>query len=184
MRLPWANPETRANTRFAPTVNMFTKPFNQLSKHDAAVAGGKGASLGEMTRAGIPVPPGFVVVADAFEHFLEETDLNVEIEAILKKVDHQNVYTVERASEKIQAMIEGAKMPEDIELAIHKAFSSLRGSAKQSPLGPFGDCRAPSDFARNDSTKIGSDPNSGPDPISFFLSSSRKWGSRFLSSQE
>ncbi|MSR85350.1 hypothetical protein EXS71_02855 [Candidatus Uhrbacteria bacterium] len=115
---------------------MFTKPFNQLSKHDAAVAGGKGASLGEMTRAGIPVPPGFVVVADAFEHFLEETDLNVEIEAILKKVDHQNVYTVERASEKIQAMIEGAKMPEDIELAIHKAFSSLRGSAKQSPMDP------------------------------------------------
>lgn len=37
--------------------------FDRLSKGDANIAGGKGASLGEMTSAGIPVPPGFVVLA-------------------------------------------------------------------------------------------------------------------------
>ena len=43
--------------------------FNQISKSDTAIAGGKGASLGEMTKAGIPVPPGFVLLSSAFEKF-------------------------------------------------------------------------------------------------------------------
>ncbi len=55
--------------------------FADLGKGDAALAGGKGAWLGEMTTAGIPVPPGFVVLAGAFEQFLIETDLNVEVDA-------------------------------------------------------------------------------------------------------
>ena len=42
------------------------KVFKDISKDDAATAGGKGASLGEMTQAGIPVPPGFVILADSF----------------------------------------------------------------------------------------------------------------------
>ena len=40
----------------------FIKDFKNLSKHDTAIAGGKGASLGEMTQTGIPVPPGFVIL--------------------------------------------------------------------------------------------------------------------------
>ena len=40
-----------------------------------AIAGGKGASLGEMTKAKISVPPGFVVLASAFDRFIEETNL-------------------------------------------------------------------------------------------------------------
>ena len=52
--------------------------FNKLSKLDVAIAGGKGASLGEMTQAGIPVPEGFVILSNVFERFIEETHLNVE----------------------------------------------------------------------------------------------------------
>ena len=85
--------------------------FDQLNKGDAAIAGGKGASLGEMTQAGIPVPEGFVVLAGAFERFLAETDWGVEIDAILHTVNHQEIHTVEKASEKIQEMILEAKMP-------------------------------------------------------------------------
>lgn len=48
----------------------YLKPFSELGKNDAPIAGGKGASLGEMTQAGIPVPPGFVILADAFEYFI------------------------------------------------------------------------------------------------------------------
>ena len=65
---------------------MFTKSFQNLSKVDVALAGGKGASLGEMIQANIPVPLGFVVLSDAFERFIEETDLNVEIDTKLHKV--------------------------------------------------------------------------------------------------
>ena len=43
---------------------MNTKKFTQLTKNDISIAGGKGASLGEMTHVGIPIPPGFVVGVD------------------------------------------------------------------------------------------------------------------------
>ena len=42
------------------------KDFSEIGKGNAAIAGGKGASLGEMTQAGIPVPPGFVVLFEVF----------------------------------------------------------------------------------------------------------------------
>lgn len=50
------------------------KFFKNIRKTDVPEAGGKGASLGEMTNAGIPVPPGFVVLAGAFNRFLKETE--------------------------------------------------------------------------------------------------------------
>src|SRR3989338_126344 len=113
------------NTRINPKVGMFTKTFVALNKGDAGTAGGKGASLGEMTNAEIPVPPGFVVLASTFEKFLEETDLGVEIDAILHTVNHQEMHTVENASEKIQALILGAEMPKDIGEEIKKEFKKL-----------------------------------------------------------
>lgn len=99
--------------------------FNIISKNDASIAGGKGASLGEMTQAGISVPPGFVILADAFERFLEETDLNVEIDSILHGVNHKEIHTVENASEKIQALILEAEMPKDIAQEIKECFKKL-----------------------------------------------------------
>lgn len=99
--------------------------FPQISKLDTSIAGGKGASLGEMTQAGIPVPPGFVVLSESFEKFLEETDLNVEIDAVLHTVNNHETHTVENASEKIRALILSAKMPEDIALEINKEFDHL-----------------------------------------------------------
>ena len=53
----------------------FTNTFQQLSKQNVSIAGGKGASLGEMSNAGFPVPPGFVVLASAFDRFLNETEI-------------------------------------------------------------------------------------------------------------
>ncbi len=102
-----------------------TRNFKNLSKDDTKLAGGKGASLGEMTQAGIPVPPGFVVLAGIFEKFLTETDLNIEIDAILHTVDHNAMHTVEEASEKIQKLIKDAKMPKDIAQEIEKQFVQL-----------------------------------------------------------
>ncbi|MDB5189763.1 MAG: PEP-utilizing enzyme mobile domain protein [Parcubacteria group bacterium] len=101
------------------------KPFNQLGKDDAAIAGGKGASLGEMTQAGIPVPPGFVILADAFERFIIETDLTTEIDSILGKVNHQEMHTVDHASEMIQGLILNVEMPTDLKEEIEKSFKDL-----------------------------------------------------------
>ncbi len=105
----------------------WVKTFAEIGKNDAAIAGGKGASLGEMTQAGIPVPPGFVVTASAFEHFIAETNLGAEIESILGTVDSRVTESVERASEKIQELIlnDARAIPKDIESEIQAAFGTL-----------------------------------------------------------
>lgn len=105
---------------------MLTKIFKQLTKKDADIAGGKGASLGEMTKAKMPVPPGFVVLANAFDRFLEETDLNIEIEAALKKVKVKDINSVEETSEKIRSMIINADFPKDVKEEIVKEFIKLK----------------------------------------------------------
>ena len=101
------------------------RDFEHINKSDVALAGGKGASLGEMTQAGISVPPGFIILSTAFEKFLEETDLNVEIDSALEAVNHKEMHTVENASEKIKTLIIEAQMPKDISEAIQKFFKKL-----------------------------------------------------------
>ena len=101
------------------------KKFNDLNKGDALIAGGKGASLGEMTNAGISVPPGFVVLAQTFERFIQETDIDVEIDNFLHEVDPEAMHTVENASEKIQGLIKGVAMPQDIADEVLKQFDEL-----------------------------------------------------------
>jgi pyruvate, water dikinase len=104
----------------------FIRDFKKISKNNVDLAGGKGASLGEMTQIGIAVPTGFVILSTAFENFLEETDLNVEIDAALEDVNHKEIHTMENASEKIQALILGAEMPKEIEIEIEKYFKKLK----------------------------------------------------------
>ncbi len=104
------------------------KNFKQLSKKDVALAGGKGASLGEMTQAKMPVPAGFVILAGAFDRFLAEADLKMEIENALKKVNPDNINSVEKASKAIQDMIYDAIMPEDIARKIERDFAKLKAT--------------------------------------------------------
>lgn len=61
----------------------WVRDFSEITKTDVPLAGGKGASLGEMTKTGMPVPPGFVITAQAFEKFYPETPA-VLAEEILK----------------------------------------------------------------------------------------------------
>lgn len=65
---------------------MFIKTFQEIGKSDVKIVGGKGASLGEMTNAGIPVPPGFVVIAEAYNKFLKHLPNEIE-EEILRAFD-------------------------------------------------------------------------------------------------
>ena len=104
------------------------KKITELNKNNTDIAGGKGASLGEMTQANIPVPEGFVLLSNAFERFLEETDLLADIDTILHSVKKQEMHTVEHASEKIQQLILNAKMPADIAADIQKYFDQLGAS--------------------------------------------------------
>lgn len=104
---------------------MFTRNFKKISKADIKTAGGKGASLGEMINNKISIPPGFVILAGAFDKFLEETDLGVEIDAKLKKVNKKDINSIEEASEEIRDLINDEKFPEDIGKEILKEFKNL-----------------------------------------------------------
>ena len=105
---------------------MFIKTFKQLSYKDVGEAGGKGASLGEMSSVKLPVPSGFVVLAKAFDRFLEETDLEVEIVALLKKVNYKDINSVDKASNVIRDLIHDKAMPNDIKKEILIEFKKLK----------------------------------------------------------
>lgn len=98
--------------------------FDELSVDDRLSAGGKGANLGELTRAGIRVPPGFVVTTDAFEAFFETLDaaaIRHEIEAL----DPADIGAIARVGQRVRAVITGAPMPPQVERAIADAHARL-----------------------------------------------------------
>jgi len=104
----------------------FIKDFKKISKENVLIAGGKGANLGELMKIGVPVPPGFVVLASAFERFLKENDINVEIEMVWKKMKVEDIESVEESSEILRDLILKGKMPRDIENEILNAFKKLK----------------------------------------------------------
>ncbi len=101
------------------------KNFKKISKKDVSIAGGKGASLGEMTQAKIPVPKGFVILATAFDKFIQENAIKSEIDSILKKINIEHINSVNDASEKIKYLILNAKMSKDVANQILKEFKKL-----------------------------------------------------------
>lgn len=104
---------------------MFVKNFADISKEDSGITGGKGASLGKMTQAQIPVPPGFVVLTYGFDALLHSNKLVAEIDSALTQVNHEDTNSVEEASEKIRGLILNAKIPQDIETEIINSFDNL-----------------------------------------------------------
>jgi pyruvate,water dikinase len=104
------------------------KEFKELTKKDVDIAGGKGASLGEMLNAKIPVPNGFVLLSSAFNRFLVETDLNIEVITELRKVNYKDINSVDGASAVIRDLIHDQKMPDDIKKEILSEFKKLKNT--------------------------------------------------------
>ena len=65
-------------------------PFADIRRSDVATVGGKGANLGEMLAAGLPIPPGFVLTIDAYQRFYAANELGPRVEAELKNIDPDN----------------------------------------------------------------------------------------------
>ena len=99
--------------------------FEELRKEDVAVAGGKGANLGELTHAGIPVPPGFVVTSKTYDQFVKETGIFDEIMDILDAIDVNNNKELQTSSVKIKKIITETRMPDEIETIIIEAYNAL-----------------------------------------------------------
>ncbi len=99
--------------------------FNEVGKDDIALVGGKGANLGEMTQAGIPVPPGFVVTAQAYFDFLEQSGLKAKVAAALAGLDTRDNEALNRASFAIKELITSVPLPADLDLEIVRAYREM-----------------------------------------------------------
>jgi len=106
-------------------VLLFVRGLSDITKEDIALAGGKGASLGELMKAGLPVPPGFVVTAQAFDSFLKETELLEDIEAQLERVNYKDTNSIDRASNIIRSLILEAPFPRDLRRDVMKLYNTL-----------------------------------------------------------
>ena len=67
----------------------FVRTLADVGRNDIAMAGGKGANLGELMRAKLPVPPGFVLLTSAYKAFVEANELTEEIERLASKASLQ-----------------------------------------------------------------------------------------------
>ena len=104
---------------------MYVQKFEDLNKSDIAIAGGKGANLGELTQAGIPVPPGFVVTAETYQKFMEDTGINDKVLDILDKIDINDTKALQAAAEEIKAIIIETPIPDDMVMFIKEAYNQL-----------------------------------------------------------
>lgn len=97
--------------------------FSEIRKQDVAVAGGKGANLGEMVCAGFPVPPGAVVTADAYDRFMEYN--RIDILEIMASAEN-----VENAAEDIRKAMVSGEIPAEIKEQIVGFYLMLGANAR------------------------------------------------------
>ncbi len=106
----------------------FVKWFSELNKDSGKFAGGKGANLGEIYNAKIPVPPGFVVTAQAYDYFIEKSGVKKQVDEILGKISYEDTKQLEESTKKIREIISKSKMPKEMEEEIIESYEHLGAS--------------------------------------------------------
>jgi pyruvate, water dikinase len=96
-----------------------------VDARDAAVVGGKGASLGELTRAGVAVPAGFVVTAGAFAAVMAAIDPSGALRSELSALDAADLTGIAAAAARLRALVTAAPLPDDVYAAIAIGYAKL-----------------------------------------------------------
>ncbi|MEO8457594.1 MAG: phosphoenolpyruvate synthase [Chloroflexota bacterium] len=105
----------------------FVAWFGEVDKDDTGIVGGKGANLGELTRAGIPVPSGFCVTSEVYFAFLEGAGIRPQMEALLENIDVEDSAHLADVAEQIKTLITNSEMPRDTGTAIARAYRQMKG---------------------------------------------------------
>ena len=101
--------------------------FREVDKDDVGLVGGKGANLGELTKAGISVPSGFILTSHAYFHFLQETGLTRKLQGMLQDLDVNDSAALQRVATEIKQVIVEAQMPADVASAVARAYREMEG---------------------------------------------------------
>ena len=108
--------------------------FDEVGKDNIPQVGGKGASLGEMVSAGLLVPPGFCITAQAYQDFLTEAGLQEPIDEILADMQPDDMEDVKTRSKMIRDLITQSAIPDAIEQQITEAYLELSRELEQPEL--------------------------------------------------
>ncbi len=99
--------------------------FNEVTRKDIPLVGGKGANLGEMTNASIPVPPGFIVTASAYFNFLQSSRIDNKIRELVKPLKVSDSKQLQEVAAKIQELILDTPMPAGLATEIEQAYTKM-----------------------------------------------------------
>ena len=99
--------------------------FDEVTKKDIPTVGGKGANLGEMTHARIPVPPGFIVTANAYFDFLQSSKLTDKIRNLLNSLDPDDSKQLQQTADDVKQLILNAAMPLELANEIQQAYIKM-----------------------------------------------------------
>jgi pyruvate,water dikinase len=103
----------------------YTLSFEKVDKGSLPLVGGQNASLGEMIKAGIRVPPGFAVTTDSYLSFITEEEIKDKISDILSELDPDDLKSLNDAANKVQGLINSASMSDKTKMAIEDGYSQL-----------------------------------------------------------
>ncbi|ELY47932.1 phosphoenolpyruvate synthase [Natronorubrum bangense] len=98
--------------------------LDEISAGDLEKVGGKGASLGELTGAGLPVPPGFVVTAGTYRSFIEEAEIDDELFEVVD-VDVDDSSALSDAADRAQELILETPFPDELREEILESYSEV-----------------------------------------------------------
>jgi pyruvate,water dikinase len=108
--------------------------FADIGLGDRLEVGGKGGSLGELERAGIAVPPGFVVKTAAFERFVQGLERDSPVRERVEALNAQDLAAATAASLELRARFAAAPLPADVADAVASAHAALVGGAAPSAV--------------------------------------------------
>ena len=99
--------------------------FKDVDKKDVGLVGGKGANLGEMTKAQFPVPQGFIVTSQAYYQFINENNLSQKIKDILEKVNYNNSSDLNKVSEGVKKLIIAGRFSDQLVNSVALSYKKL-----------------------------------------------------------
>ncbi len=102
-----------------------TLPFSQIRVGDLPLVGGKGANLGEMTHAQLPIPPGFCVTTAAFDQFMAACPEAENLYAQLDAVDSADVEQARTIGKLVRASLQSVAMPAEVSAAIESEWAQI-----------------------------------------------------------
>ena len=104
--------------------------FGEICRDDVPLAGGKGANLGDMTQAELPIPPGFVICAPAYREVVESCGLDIRINELLADLDYNSANQLQEVEQQVRSLFEGILITDELRHLILERYRALGTDAR------------------------------------------------------